>query len=129
MPPTAEQERLIQEQNLAIIATLRKDGTPQLTPINYAYRDGQVLISTTRERAKYRNLRRDARLSLCIIHPSGRPYVTVTGRARIEEEDIADRTAEIFRRIYDRPLPDGFAERLREQQRVLVVVTPERFVS
>jgi len=128
MPPTSEQERLIQEQNLAVLATLRKDGTPQLTPINYAYRDGMILVSTTRERAKYPNVRRDPRVSLCIMHPSGRPYVTVVGRARIEEDDIADRTAEIFRRIYDRPLPDDFARRLREQQRVLLIVTPERFV-
>ena len=128
MPPTPEQDQLMREQNLAILATLRKDGTPQLTPINYAYRDGSIMISTTRERAKYPNLRRDPRVSLCIIHPSGRPYVTVYGRARIEEEDIVEGTAEIFRRISGRPLPEDFAQRLRDQKRVLVVVTPERFV-
>ena len=128
MPATPEQEQLIQEQNLAILATLRKDGTPQLTPINYAYRDGNILISTTRERVKYPNVRRDPRVSLCIIHPAGRPYVTVFGRARIEERDIVDGTAEIFRRISDRPLPDDFAQRLRDQKRVLIIVTPERFV-
>ena len=38
-----QQEQLIQEQNLAILATLRKDGTPQPTPINYAYHDGKFL--------------------------------------------------------------------------------------
>jgi len=58
MPPASEQDQLIREQKLAILATLRKDGTPQLTPINYAYRDGSILISTTRDRAKCRNLRR-----------------------------------------------------------------------
>jgi PPOX class probable F420-dependent enzyme len=128
MPPTSEQDQLIREQKLAILATLRKDGTPQLTPINYAYRDGSILISTTRERAKYPNLRRDPRVALNVIHPSGHPYVTIYGRARIEEADIVDGTAEIFRRISDRPLPEDFAQRLREQQRVLVIVTPERFI-
>ena len=128
MPPTPEQDQLIQEQNLAILATLRKDGTPQLTPINYAYRAGSVLISTTRDRAKYWNLRRDPRVSLCVMHPSGRPYLTVFGRARIEEDDIVDGTAEIFRRISERPLPEDFAQRLREQKRVLIIVTPERII-
>ena len=128
MPPTSAQDQLIREQKLAILATLRKDGTPQLTPINYAYRDGSILISTTRGRAKYRNLRRDPRVSLCFLHPSGQPYVTVFGRARIEQDDIEEGTAEIFRRISDTPLPEDFAQRLREQQRVLVIVTPERFI-
>ena len=128
MPPTPEQEQLIREQKLAILATLRKDGTPQLTPINYAYHAGSVLISTTRDRAKYWNLRRDSRVSLCVMHPSGRPYLTVFGRGRIEEDDIVDGTAEIFRRISERPLPEDFAQRLREQKRVLIIVTPERII-
>ena len=126
MPPTPEQEQLIQEQNLAILATLRKDGTPQLTPINYAYLDGKVLISTTRTRAKYHNVRRDPRVSLNVIHPSGRPYVTIYGKARIEEEDIVRGTAEIVRRM-NRPVPDGLEERLRADKRILIIVTPERF--
>ena len=40
MPPTSEQEALIQEQSLGILATVKKDGSPQLTPIYYAYEDG-----------------------------------------------------------------------------------------
>ena len=126
MPPTPEQERLIQEQNLAILATLRKDGTPQLTPINYAYVGGKVLISTTRDRAKYRNVRRDQRVTLNVIHPSGHPYVTVYGRARIEEDDIVDGTAEIVRRM-NRPVADDLEQRLRADKRILLIVTPERF--
>ena len=112
---------------MAILATLRKDGTPQLTPINYAYREGTFLISTTRERAKYRNVRRDRRVSLNIIHPAGHPYVTIYGRARIEEDDIVGGTAEIIRRM-DRPVPDDLEERLRAEKRILLIVTPERFV-
>ena len=128
MPPTPAQDKLITEHRLAIMATLRKDGSPQLTPINYAYKDGRFLISTTRDRAKYHNVRRSPSVSLCIIRPEGRPYVTVFGRARVEEEDIVEGTAEIFRSISDRPLPDAFAEGLRRQGRVLIIVTPERFV-
>ena len=128
MAATPDQERVIREQKLAVLGTIRKDGTPQLTPINYIYQDGAILISTTKTRAKYRNVRRDPRVSFCVIDPAGRPYVTVYGRARIEEDDIVEGTKAIFRVIYDGPLPDNFAGSLREQQRVLIIVTPEKFV-
>ena len=128
MPPTPDQEKIIRDLKLAILATRRRDGSAQLSPINYAYKDGRILISITRDRAKYHNIRRNPEISLCIVHRDGRPYVTVFGRAVIAETDIAEGTAEIFRRISDRPLPDNFEELLRQQRRVLVTVTPERFV-
>ena len=128
MPPTPEQEQILREERLAILATFRRDGSPQLTPINYVYQDGRFLISTTRDRAKYHNVRRNPHVSLCILRPEGRPYVTVFGRAEIEETEIAEGTAEIFRRISDRPLPENFDEVLRQQRRILITVTPERFV-
>ncbi len=128
MPPTPEQERIIREERLAILATLRRDGSPQTTPINYAYQDGRFLISTTRDRAKYHNVRRNPHVSLCILRAEGRPYVAVFGRAQIEETNIAVGTAQIFQRISDRPLPDNFEEVLQQQGRILIIVTPERFV-
>ena len=128
MQPTPEQEQILREERLAILATLRRDGSPQLTPINYVYQDGRILISTTRDRAKYHNIQRHPQVSLCILRPQGRPYVTVFGRARIEESDIVEGTAEIFRSMSDRPLPENFEELLRQQRAVLIVVTPERFV-
>ncbi len=128
MPPTPEQEQLIQDEKLAILATARRDGSAQLTPVNYAYQDGRIFVSTTRDRAKYHNVRRSPLVSLCIVRAEGRPYVTVYGRARLEETDITEGTAVIFRRISDRPLPENFAELLRSQRRVLIVITPERFV-
>lgn len=127
MTPTAEQEQIAREENLAIMATGRKDGSAQLTPINYAYVDGKFLISTTKDRVKYHNVRRNPKVSLCIIRKEWHPYVTVYGTARIEETDVVDGTAAIFKRMSDRQLPDNFAEALKEQRRVLIIVTPERF--
>ena len=126
--PTPEQEQIIREEQIGVLATLRRDGSPQLTPVNYVYQDGRLLISTTRDRAKYRNVRRNPLVSLCIVRAGGRPYVSVFGRAEIEEQDIAAGTAEIARRMSDRPLPENFGELLRQQGRLLLIVTPERFV-
>lgn len=128
MTPTPEQEQIIAGETIGLMATLRRDGTPQLTPINYAYKGGLFLVSTTRDRAKYHNVRRNPNVSLCIVKEGWRPYVTVYGTARIEEVDIAEGTAAIARRMSDRELPDNFAELLRRQKRVLITVTPQRFV-
>lgn len=129
--PTTEQEQLINQQTIGLLATLMRDGTPQLTPINYAYQDGRFLMSTTKDRAKYHNVRRNAQVSLAVVGEGWRPYVTVYGRAEIEESDyerIAEGTRAVASRMSDRPLPDNFADVLREQKRILIVLTPERFV-
>lgn len=129
--PTPEQQQLIDQQTIGVLATLMRDGTPQLTPINYAYQDGVFFMSTTKERAKYPNIRRNGKVSLVIVGEGWRPYVTVYGNATIEETDydrIAEGTAAVAKRMSDRPLPDNFADSLREQKRVLITLTPERFV-
>jgi PPOX class probable F420-dependent enzyme len=128
MSPTPEQEAIIKSENLGYMATLKRDGSPQVTPINYAYADGSILISTTKERAKYHNVRRNPNVSVCIVQEGGRPYVTVYGKARVEEDDIVDGTAAIMRNMSNREPPDNFAEALRQQRRVLIILTPERFV-
>ena len=127
MQPTPEQEAIIQGEKLAVMSTVRRDGSAQLTPINYAYRDGRFLISTTRDRVKYHNVRRNPNVSLCIIRPEWRPYVSVFGRAEIVENDIVDGTAAIMKNMSGREPPDNFAELLRQQKRILIIVTPERF--
>ena len=128
MPPTKDQEEIIRGERIATLATVRRDGGPQMAPINYVYQDGRILISTTRSRAKYHNIRRNPQVSLCIMRPGGRPYLTVFGRAQIEETDIEEGTAAIFRSMSDRPLPEDFGNVLRKQGRILIIVTPERFI-
>ena len=75
--PTPEQEQIIREEQIGVLATLRRDGSPQLTPVNYAYLDGRILISTTRDRAKYLNVRRNPLVSLCVVRAGGRPRYVV----------------------------------------------------
>jgi PPOX class probable F420-dependent enzyme len=127
MQPTPEQEAIIQSEKLAVMSTVRRDGSVQLTPINYAYQDGRFFISTTRERAKYHNVRRNPHVSLCIIRPEWRPYVSVFGRAEIVEDDIVEGTAAIMKNMSGREPPENFAELLRQQKRILIILTPDRF--
>ena len=58
--------------NRGILATIRRDGRPQLSPIMYAMdEEGCVNISVTQDRAKVANLRRDPRVSLQVLGGEG----------------------------------------------------------
>jgi PPOX class probable F420-dependent enzyme len=66
---------LLRERSEGILVTMRRDARPQLSNVNYAFDvDQQVIrISTTDDRAKVRNLRRDPRAS---FHVSSRDFWT-----------------------------------------------------
>jgi PPOX class probable F420-dependent enzyme len=52
----------------AVLATTRRDGRPQMSPVLAAVDDeGRVLISTREGAIKTRNARRDSRVSLCVF--------------------------------------------------------------
>jgi PPOX class probable F420-dependent enzyme len=127
----ADVDRFFRDQRLAVLGTLKRDGSPQLSPVYFAW-DGKLLYLTiTRTRAKYHNIQRDPRVSLCVLQDTP-PYqfVTVYGTAKIEEDDILDDTIAVVHKFrpgteIDR---DAFLEELRRQQRVVVKITPSRFV-
>jgi PPOX class probable F420-dependent enzyme len=76
---------LLASRKHGVLATLKKDGRPQLSNVSYTYDDatGLVRISVTDSRAKTRNLRRDARASLHVETPDGWGYAVAEGIAEL----------------------------------------------
>ncbi|GAA2679684.1 PPOX class F420-dependent oxidoreductase [Streptomyces aculeolatus] len=76
---------LLAESRLGVLATLKKDGRPQLSPVMPFYdRDAGVLhVSMTEGRAKTANLRRDARAALEVTARDGRSWATAEGTATL----------------------------------------------
>ena len=76
----------LEESRFAVMATINRSGTPQLTVMWYALLADEdvVVLNATRGLLKERNLRRDARMSLCI--EAGMRYVTLDGRAELVED-------------------------------------------
>ena len=65
-----------------VLVTLKGDGRPQLSNIDHAVDDGGVVrVSITADRAKYRNLVRDPRVSLHVTAPDFWSYVVLEGDA------------------------------------------------
>lgn len=80
------------EPRHAIIATARKDGSPQLSTVWFVYRNGQICFAIYNHSAKYFNIRRDPRLAVLVDAgcPDART-VTIYGSAELIEEQSAFR--------------------------------------
>ncbi|MFF5718421.1 PPOX class F420-dependent oxidoreductase [Streptomyces buecherae] len=72
---------LLAESRLGVLATIKSDGRPQLSPVMPFYdREAEVLyVSMTEGRAKTANLRRDPRAALEVTGPDGFAWATAEG--------------------------------------------------
>jgi len=119
-------ESFLAESRNATMATIRANGTPQLTPVWFVWDGEQFIISITSERAKYKNLVRDTRMSLCIDDVTGFGYVTAEGKAEIREQDIWEDTRKILVKYQGEEGGAKYLERMQTEPRVLVVMKPTR---
>ena len=91
--------------NLGSLATIKADGRPQLSNVNY-HLDGTLLrISVTDNRAKVVNLRRDPRASILVQGDGGWSYavlegtVSLTAVAQSPGDETVEELVELFRSI------------------------------
>ncbi|WP_200307597.1 PPOX class F420-dependent oxidoreductase [Streptomyces adelaidensis] len=74
---------LLAGSRLGVLATIKTDGRPQLSPVQPFYDEtaGVILVSTTAGAAKVANLRRDARATLEVTASDGMSWATAEGVA------------------------------------------------
>lgn len=89
----------LEEPLVAVLATLRKDGTVLLSPVWHEWRDGGFNVWVGADDVKARHLRRDPRASI-LVAESENPLrgVEVRGVARMIEEDADDTAVRIATR-------------------------------
>ena len=131
----AQIEEFLQVPRFATVGTIRKNGTPQLTPVWYLYEGGKLYITMYVNSVKYRNLSRDPRIALCIAgnHPDARA-VMIYGTVELVLEEspwVDDIVWRLTRRYHD---SDEEARTYMESpagegDSVLVVVTPGRMLA
>ncbi len=59
--------KLFQSKNIVFIATVMKDGSPQVTPVWANYEDGYILVNTAKGRLKHKNIKRDPRVAVSVV--------------------------------------------------------------
>jgi PPOX class probable F420-dependent enzyme len=81
---------LQQKKAFAVLATVMPDGSPQVTPVWFDYKDGLIRVNTAKGRVKARNLKKGAAVALAIIDPDNPyRYVQIRGRVRRVTEERA----------------------------------------
>ncbi len=75
---------LLKGKNFASLATVNKDGSPQVSIVWIDYEDEVILINTAKGRVKTNNMQRDPRVSISITD-SENPYYQVTIKGRVIE--------------------------------------------
>ncbi|MGK5683231.1 PPOX class F420-dependent oxidoreductase [Actinoplanes sp. URMC 104] len=76
---------LLAESRLGVLATIRANGMPQLSPVTPFYdRDAErIYVSLTSSRAKTANLRRDPRAALEVTRADGWAWATAEGAVEL----------------------------------------------
>jgi PPOX class probable F420-dependent enzyme len=72
---------LLAESRLGVLATIKSDGSPQLSPVTpfYDHAANVIYVSMTEGRAKTANLRRDPRAALEVTSSDGWAWATAEG--------------------------------------------------
>lgn len=132
---TMPKERLdafLRETRIAKLATLNKDGSPNVVPVWFEWTGSEALVFTSESSAKVGRIRRDPRVTLSVEEPVGVPeaWVSIEGAAAIEPGGfaLAERLAP---RYYTPERASAALESWGEQreQWVLLRITPRRVRS
>jgi PPOX class probable F420-dependent enzyme len=83
-----DSHRDLLDAQFATLATVGKDGGPQLTEVWFLFEDGEVKVSLNDSRLKTKNLVARPRCSLFILDLANPfRYLDVRGAARVEPDD------------------------------------------
>ncbi|SCF41122.1 PPOX class probable F420-dependent enzyme [Micromonospora purpureochromogenes] len=117
----------IRPRHRVLLMTTRSDGRPQSSPVSCGVdAEGRLMISTYPERAKAANIRRDPRVSACVLSDDwDGPWVQVDGTAEVLDlPDALEPLVEYFRSISgEHPDWDEYRQAMVRQGKSLIRVT------
>ncbi|MGV0849621.1 PPOX class F420-dependent oxidoreductase [Mycolicibacterium phlei] len=122
---------LISGNSLGVLATIKRDGRPQLSNVAYHFdpRELTIRVSITEPRAKTRNLRRDPRASIHVSSDDGWSYAVAEGNAVLTapaatpDDDTVEGLIALYRNIAgEHPDWDDFRRAMVDERRVLMTL-------
>jgi PPOX class probable F420-dependent enzyme len=120
----------MRENRRAILATRRRDGTVQMSPVIVNVDgEGRAIISSRETAIKVKNLRRDSYAQLCVFAEQWPgPWIGVDGVAEILSlPEAMDPLIDYYKRFPgENPEWDDYRERMRREKRVLIRIELER---
>ena len=93
--------KLFSEPNIAHLATVMPDGSPQVTAVWANLEDGLVTVNTAEGRIKHKNIQRDARVAVSVVSCSNPlDMASVRGIVLKIDEDYSYTHADMMTRKY-----------------------------
>jgi PPOX class probable F420-dependent enzyme len=122
-----EARAFLASSSRTVLATMRKDGTPQLSPVDAGVdEEGLVVISSRETAYKVKNLRRDPRAWLCVLSKEFYgPFVQLVGTVEIQSlPDAMEPLVDYYRRLSgEHPDWDDYRAAMVRDQRCLITLT------
>jgi PPOX class probable F420-dependent enzyme len=132
---TADLHGLLAESRLGVLATIKANGLPQLSPVTpfYDREAGLVHVSMTEGRAKTANLRRDPRAALEVTSADGWTWataegaVTLTGPGATPDSPEVEALVDYYRKAAgEHPDWAEYRQVMVADRRVLMTMTVEK---
>ncbi|AXK35914.1 PPOX class F420-dependent oxidoreductase [Streptomyces armeniacus] len=120
-------KKILDDRTFVSIATIQPDGSPQVSPV-WVKRDGDdLLISTTVDRRKTANLRRDPRVSV-VVQPADEPYsyAEIRGTASLTTEGGQELINELAQKYVGKSYAEFNPQSAQDAERVVVRITPRK---
>jgi PPOX class probable F420-dependent enzyme len=122
---------LLQENHNGVAISVTPKGRAQSTVVSTAVLDGKLGFASRPRTVKVKNIQRTGRATITVIKLDNRRYVTVEGPASIEPWQDTPTHIKRLKDLYTamgrapKGTDEEFAKQMRDEQRSLVLVTPE----
>jgi PPOX class probable F420-dependent enzyme len=122
---------LLQENHTGVAVSVTPKGRAQSTVVSTALLDDKLGFASRPHTVKVKNIQRTGRAAVTVIKLDTRRYVTVEGPASIEPWQDTPAHINRLKVLYAAmgrvsKGDEEFARQMRDEQRTLVLVTPER---
>jgi PPOX class probable F420-dependent enzyme len=124
-----EARAFLREHHRGVLATVRRDGRPQMSPVSVGVdHQGCAVVSTREDAYKVRNARRDPRVSVCVTSEDYRKWIQIDGTATIVSlPEAMEPLVEYYRNVAGEHSDwDDYRRAMEEQRRVLLRMDIER---
>jgi PPOX class probable F420-dependent enzyme len=121
----AKYRDIFDKKAFCYVATVGKEGTPQITPVWCEFDGTHIVVNTARGRVKDKNLAKNPRVAVAAADPDN-PYRSVQVRGRVADvtEQGADAHIDKMAKMYIGQ--DRYPWKKPDEVRMIVKILPER---
>lgn len=121
-------KKLIEGKNFGFLATLKKDGSPHVTPVWVDHADGDILVNTTTDRAKVRHVKNDPRVAIAIVDNQD-PYKYAMVQGKVIEVTENGAEEHIDKLAFKYTGMKKYQKARKDEKRVIIKIRPVKVIE